>query len=188
MALGAYSIIRYSNDLNDQRVNLGVIVWHPIDGFVVRVSPELNRVKAIDPRIKVAEVKKQINTIREQIEDGRARRETLDSLSAQFRHGLEVTAPYPARMHSANETADHLSELLVSPVEAITRYPQSTWPAPCGPDLVPDRSFRMLAWRVKIECAWIRFKVKADMYARLTARYVAVAIIWVTGGFRGDNK
>ena len=33
MALGAYSLVRYSNELNDQRVNLGVLLWHPQDGF-----------------------------------------------------------------------------------------------------------------------------------------------------------
>jgi hypothetical protein len=41
MPLGAYSVIRFSNNLNDQRVNLGVVVWHPLDGLRLRLSPSL---------------------------------------------------------------------------------------------------------------------------------------------------
>ena len=50
-----------------------------------------------------------------------AGRETLDALSRWFRHGLEVSEPYPARMQSTAESLGHFFELLVSPVEEIRR-------------------------------------------------------------------
>ena len=121
MGLGAYSIVRYSNGLNDQRVNLGVVVWHPIDGFAHRFSASINRVRAIDPRVRVSPIREQMRVIEQEISQEFAGRATLDSLAKLFRHGLEVTEPYPARIHSRGESLDHLFQLLVSPVEEIRR-------------------------------------------------------------------
>lgn len=122
MALGAYSTIRYSNNLNDQRVNLGVILWHPLDGFSVRISPYLDRVSAIDPRVRVKPLKVQLDSIKDELAaPSPSGREKLTDLASWFREGLEVTEPYPARISSLAEAMDRLYEQLVSPVTEISR-------------------------------------------------------------------
>lgn len=121
MSLGAYSIVRYSNNLSDQRINLGVVVWHPIDGFECRFTPSLDRVKAIDPRLQTKPLRAQLDVIEQQLRSKASTRETLAELASWFRHGLEVTEPYPAKMHSLIETIEHFYELLVCPVEEFRR-------------------------------------------------------------------
>lgn len=121
MTLGAYSILRYSNTLNDQRLNLGVVVWHPIDGLGWRFSPSLDRVQAIEPRARTKPLRDQVNVIEGKLKQSDPGRETLETLSKWFCHGLEITDPYPARIHSLGESIDRFYALLVSPVEEIYR-------------------------------------------------------------------
>jgi hypothetical protein len=121
MALGAYSIIRYSDHLSDQRVNLGVLVWHPLDGFKYRFSPGLDRVHSVDPRVALTPIKKQMDAIVSELKGDAAGKETLTELSRCFKEGLEVAAPYPAQIQSAEEMIDHLYQALVSPVPEIRR-------------------------------------------------------------------
>ncbi|OLC67381.1 MAG: hypothetical protein AUH69_04405 [Actinobacteria bacterium 13_1_40CM_4_65_12] len=121
MALGSYSIIRYSNNLNDQRVNLGVLVWHPFDGFRLRLSPSLDRVQAIDPRVALTPLKKQLVDITNQLQAPSANKETLTKLAHLFKEGLEIVQPYPAQIQSVDEMTEHLYQMLVSPVPEIRR-------------------------------------------------------------------
>src|SRR2546427_11125278 len=121
MALGAYSVIRYSNHLNDQRVNLGVLVWHPFDGFRYRFSPSLDRVQAVDPRVPLTPLKKQLENIASELQAQSANKETLVRLSHWFKEGLEVVPPYPAQIQSADEMTEHLYQMLVSPTTEIRR-------------------------------------------------------------------
>jgi len=123
MALGAYSIIRYANDLNDQRINLGVLVWHPQDGSRHRLSPFLDRAQAVDPRVHTKDLKQQLAAIVEGFEAKSADtgKESLKRLSAMFRNGVEVTAPYPAEMFDIDSMLDRLYLQLVSPVDEIRR-------------------------------------------------------------------
>src|SRR5260370_14567872 len=122
MPLGAYSLVRYSNNLNDQRVNLGILVWHPADGFAQRFSPSLDKAQAVDPRVRISPLKKQLDIIKGILSGQPAEGlEIFKSLSQQFREGLEVTPPYPARFHSLPELLDQLYEKLVSPVEEFAR-------------------------------------------------------------------
>jgi len=121
MALGSYSIIRYSNNLNDQRVNLGVLLWHPFDGFRIRLSPSLDRVQTIDPRVPLTPLKKQLEDIANQLQAPSADKDTLTKLSHWFKEGLEVVQPYPAQIQSADEMTEHLYQMLVSPVPEIRR-------------------------------------------------------------------
>ena len=122
MTPGAYSIVRYSNSLNDQRVNLGVLLWHPLNGFCFRFTPSLDRVKAIDPRTPVRPIKEQLEYIKGQLASGAGNgMDKLTALSQMFREGLEVTGPYPARLPSLLDSVDKLYEMLVSPVPEIRR-------------------------------------------------------------------
>jgi hypothetical protein len=122
MALGAYSLIRYSNHLNDQRINLGVVVWHPLDGFRHRFSPALERVQAIDPRIRLRPLKDQLEIIRSEIEQApELGKLELQKLAKWFRQGMEVTEPYPAQISDVEQTLEELYGILVSPVPEIRR-------------------------------------------------------------------
>jgi hypothetical protein len=122
MGLGAYSVVRYSDDLSDQRINLGVVVWHPVDGYRCRLSPTVDRVQAIDPRVMVRPIRKQLEDIKESVMSApAAERDLLDELCKNFRHGLVISSPYPARISSADETLSRLYDLLVSPVPEIRR-------------------------------------------------------------------
>ena len=120
MGLGAYSVLRYTDEVGDQRINLGVCVWHPVDGYRCRFSPSLHRVQAIDPRIALTPLRRQIGTIKETLTTSQ-NRNTLDDLCKTFRHGLVVSSPYPARIVSADETVERLYGLVVSPVQEIRR-------------------------------------------------------------------
>lgn len=115
MALGAYSIIRYSNTLSDQRINLGIALWHPKDGMRFRFVPGLDRVRTIDPNTSLMPLRAQLKAIETELSAETASSETLQVLSRWFRTGVEVTAPYPARIQSADETAEVLFQRLVSP-------------------------------------------------------------------------
>jgi hypothetical protein len=122
MGLGAYSVVRYADDLSDQRINLGVLLWHPNDGFRCRFSSSVDRVQAIDPRITVRPLKKQLDDIKVRLTTApQKEKELLDFLCSSFRYGLVISSPYPARISSADEMLNHLFDLLVSPVPEIRR-------------------------------------------------------------------
>ncbi len=123
MAFGAYSVVRFCNNASDQRINLGVIVWHPIDGAKFKFSSSLDRVHAIDPRFHIASVKEQLDAICGELSEY-ANAEgpvALNKLSSWFRNGVEVSAPYPAKISSADELLDRLYEILVYPVAEFQR-------------------------------------------------------------------
>ena len=85
MLLGAYSVVRFSNNFSDQRINLGVVVWHPLDGFQVRFATSLAKVRAVDPRAQVDQVKLHIHQIRYELHHG----------GHTGREALEYLAPVP---------------------------------------------------------------------------------------------
>jgi hypothetical protein len=110
----AYSIVRYADPLNGQRLNIGVILFHPIDGFLSRFSDnKLSRLQAIDPRISIDDIKPQLDAIKEAVRAS-SQCATLDDLSLRFTAGVEVSAPYPTRV-SGKGALDHLFETLVIP-------------------------------------------------------------------------
>jgi Protein of unknown function (DUF3037) len=122
MGLGAYSVVRYADDVSDQRINLGVLVWHPVDGFRCRLSPAIDRVQAIDPRVTVRPLKRQLEDIKESVTSApAAEKELFAELCKNFSHGLVISSPYPAKISSADETLNRLYELLVSPTPEIRR-------------------------------------------------------------------
>ena len=122
MGLGAYSIVRYSDDLGDQRINLGVFVWHPIDGYRCRFSSALDRVQAIDPRVALTPLRHQLEEIKDTLISAKPQdRQALDVLCRTYRHGLVVSSNYPAKNVSADETITRLFDHVVSPMPEIRR-------------------------------------------------------------------
>jgi hypothetical protein len=119
MAMGAYSVVRYSDNFRDERVNLGVVVWHPTGGFECRFLPSLERIKAINPHVKTMAVRQQIRMLETRLSEGAEQgRGLLDELSGWLKEGLEFSKPYPTRLTAANETATRLYDMLVPPSEA----------------------------------------------------------------------
>ena len=122
MSLGKYSVVRFADPLSDQRVNLGVIVWGPNEGFSVRYAHSLGeRLSVIDPNARVAAVKEQLEYIGSELEANRGRPDLLDDLSRMFREGLQVTQPYPARAPGSAELLDRLFETMVSAEQFFSR-------------------------------------------------------------------
>ena len=123
MPFGAYSVVRFSNNASDQRVSVGVLVWHPLEGVKYRFSPSLDRIQAVDPRVSISSVKEQLEVIRNELAVPAAAEGpvTLNRLSSWFKNGVEVSAPYPARIASTVELLDRLYETLVYPVPEIPR-------------------------------------------------------------------
>jgi hypothetical protein len=123
MPFGAYSVVRFSNNASDQRVNVGVLVWHPLEGVKFKFSPSLDRIQAVDPRVPISTVKEQLEVIRNELAlpataEGPV---TLNRLSSWFKNGVEVSTPYPAKIASADELLERLYETLVYPVPEIPR-------------------------------------------------------------------
>jgi hypothetical protein len=115
MALGAYSVVRYSDNFRDERVNVGVVVWHPNSGFEWKFVPTLERIKAINPSVKPMAVRKQIRMVEDRLREAGNGKETLDELSSWLKDGLEFCKPNPARMTAASETTTRLYDMLVPP-------------------------------------------------------------------------
>jgi len=125
---GAYALIRFSDTLGDQRVNVGLIVWHPKEGFRVQVTGRLSeRAKAIDPRAKAADIQSTISAIRDRLSsagiDGMT---AIRDLSAEFTKSIEVTAPYPVRISSFNAIIQRLYQSVISPTPAFYRASNQT--------------------------------------------------------------
>ena len=114
MALGSYSVVRYSNTLNDQRVNLGVLIWHPHDGFRSQFASSLERIHTIDPTALLGPLQSQIKAIQDELSDGSDGNTRLELLSRWFRNGVEVSEPYPARIQSLDEFLATMFQRLVS--------------------------------------------------------------------------
>src|SRR5438552_15565388 len=118
MALGAYSVVRYSDTFRDERVNVGVVVWHPMSGFEWRFIPTLERIKAINPAVKPHAVRRQIRIVEDRLRDRADEgRGLMDELSDWLKEGLEFSKPYPTRLTAARETATRLYDMLVPPPE-----------------------------------------------------------------------
>lgn len=120
MALGAYSVVRFSDSMRDERVNLGVIVWHPQQGFAHQIPNTLQRAKAVDSRLDIHDIRSQIAFVKAELESSEGDgRETLSRLSKVLREGFQITAPYPTRLSGVHECADHLFRLYVAPDQAM---------------------------------------------------------------------
>jgi hypothetical protein len=112
--LGCYSVVRYSDSLSDQRVNLGILLWHPQEGYRQCFLKNLDGVSAISPKVELQDLKYQLHVIEERIsanhKDGPAK---FAELSEWFRDGLEVTSPYPARFQDLQSALHRLRVALL---------------------------------------------------------------------------
>jgi len=114
--LGEYSTLSYVHQLRGERVNLGVLVWHPTLGAACRFMKRVGRVRCVDEEVDIDRVREQMEQVRQAFEGWYERDQSpLPHLSASFRHGLTVGAPTKARIQDPNFTLERLYSCLIAP-------------------------------------------------------------------------
>jgi hypothetical protein len=112
-SLGCYSVIRYRDSLSDQQVNIGVLLWHPQQGYRIFCVPNLDVARAITPSLQTQQLRFQLNVIEQEIsQNGKPGLEKFSDLSAWFRDGIQVTAPYPAKFEDLESALQALRPAL----------------------------------------------------------------------------
>lgn len=97
-SLSCYSVVRYRDALSDQQINLGVLLWHPQEGFRVFFVPDIESIRAISPKVPSQDLRFRLNVIQEEVNrNGKNGSEKFVELANWFRDGIEVTSPYPAK-------------------------------------------------------------------------------------------
>jgi hypothetical protein len=124
--LGQYSVVTYVHDLRGERINLGVLVWHPMYGCVFRAPRSVSRVRSIDESADLGRVRIGIERIKEAAETwSRGDESPLENLSREFRHRLVVTNPLNARIQDPLAALERLSATLIPPEPSYTRAPST---------------------------------------------------------------
>lgn len=125
--LGQYSILSYVHELRGERINLGVLVWHPSYGCVFRKPKHLSRIRTIDESADLRRVRTAVEQINEITETWRQKDESpLENLARQFRHRLVVTVPLNARIQDPLSTLERLSASLLPPEPSFAKAPSNT--------------------------------------------------------------
>lgn len=125
--LGQYSVVSYVHELRGERVNLGVLVWHPRAGCVFRSSRSVNRVRTIDESADLNRVRANLKSISERAEAcGRGEESPLEGLAYEFTRRLVVTPPLNARVQDPLSTLERLSSMLLPPEPSFVRAPSTT--------------------------------------------------------------
>lgn len=125
--LGQYSIVSYTHELRGERVNVGVLVWHPLFGCVFRKSKNLARVRTIDESADMVRVRSALEWINETAKTWPQGDESpLDRLAHQFSRRLIVTPPLNVRIQSPLSTLERLSSMLLPPEPSFVRAPSTT--------------------------------------------------------------
>ena len=119
---GQYSLVSYVHHLRGERVNVGVVVWHPRFGWRFPVSDDLKRIACIDREVDLDRVKHDLGVIRETLKDWPKQADSpLVGLALQFRNDLVVSEPLKARVVDIDFTSERLSNSLIAPEHGRTR-------------------------------------------------------------------
>jgi len=112
---GQYSLVSYVHRLRGERVNIGVVVWHPRFGWRFPKADNLKRIACIDRDADLKRIEHDLMTIQQTlIHWGRDRKESpLTELAGQFRHGLVVEEPHNARVTDIDFLTERLSDTLI---------------------------------------------------------------------------
>lgn len=124
--LGQYSVVSYVHELRGERINLGVLVWHPLAGCVFRPPKSLSRVRSIDESADLERVRASIERISETAEGwARGKESPLHHLACQFKHRLVVSPPMNARIQDPGAALERLSATLMPPEASFVRAPST---------------------------------------------------------------
>src|SRR5215216_2088040 len=114
--LGQYSIVTYTHELRGERINLGVLVWHPRSGCVFRSTKNLSRIRSIDESADLDRVRASLEQISQVADTWREKNQSpLQDLAREFRHRLVVTHPRSARIQDPLSTLERISATLIPP-------------------------------------------------------------------------
>lgn len=112
---GQYSVVTYMHELRGERVNLGVLVWHPLLGGCLKFAKSFQRVRCIDDTADVPRLRQVCEEIRSVVEGAEAEGQCpLPELARQFRHGVIVSPPMKARIQDPAATLERLSASLLA--------------------------------------------------------------------------
>ncbi len=124
--LGQYSVVSYVHELRGERINLGVLVWHPFSGCAFRLPKNPSRVRSIDESADLDRVRDAIELINETAEGwSRGNESPLSDLAGRFKHLLVVSPPLNARIQDPWAALERLSATLVPPEPAFARAPST---------------------------------------------------------------
>jgi hypothetical protein len=113
---GQYSLISYIHELRGERINLGVIVWHPVQGCDIRLSKSLSRVRMLDEDADIERLKAALGRIEVTVREWRHHGASpLPNLAHEFRHALVVEYPLNARIQDPAATVERLASSLLAP-------------------------------------------------------------------------
>ena len=113
---GQYSVISYVHPLRGERVNLGVLVWHPLFGKASQFIRNLSRVRNVDEKVGLDRVRSELDLIGEILANWAEEVESpLDYLASKFQNSVIVTAPLNARIQDPSATLDRLYSSLIAP-------------------------------------------------------------------------
>lgn len=123
--LGQYSVVSYVHELRGERINLGVLVWHPLAGCVFQRSRNLTRVRTIDESADIDRVRSALEQINETAKSWQGSGSPLEGLAREFRHRLIVTEPLNAYVWDPSSTLEELSASLLPPEPSFVRAPST---------------------------------------------------------------
>jgi len=127
MALGQYSVVSYVHSLRGEKVNLGVLVWHPVRGAQARITWDLQRVRCIDEGVDLERVRTDLKSINDVLTGwDQEEQSPLTYPTSAFRHGLMVSKPMNARIQDSAFTAERLYSSLVAPAAPYARASTTT--------------------------------------------------------------
>jgi hypothetical protein len=85
--LGQYSIVSYVHEHRGERINLGVLVWHPFTGCVFQLPRNPSRVQLIDESVDLERVRAAIERIGQTAKNWPPGSDSpLSTLAREFKH------------------------------------------------------------------------------------------------------
>jgi hypothetical protein len=114
--LAQYSVVSYVHPLRGERVNLGVIVWHPQHGIQAKFLSGLARVNSVDEHASTRRVREELAAIERTLDEWKVGdRSPLPVLASEFQHKLVVAPPANARAQDPVWMLERLTTLLLPP-------------------------------------------------------------------------
>lgn len=112
---GQYSIVTYTHELRGERVNIGVIVWHPAFGAEIKLARNLQRVRCIDDAADLERIRQACEQMQAMLKETQPGGPSpLPDLARQFRHRLIVTPPLNARVNDLAASLERLAASLLA--------------------------------------------------------------------------
>jgi hypothetical protein len=113
---GQYSLVSYVHELRGERVNLGILVWHPRFGAKCRFIKGISRVRTVDEGADLERLRHTLERITKMLSNWpEGSGSPLEKLASEFRHRFIVEAPMNARICDLDFTVERLCSSLLPP-------------------------------------------------------------------------